>query len=158
MCVFLCVLQPDWTVVLGEAALDLCIPSLSHASSSICVLGERNLYCFRDNGQIRFMKKLEYNPSCFLPYASGEPRLPSPLPPRVTHTYTDTHARMHTRIHTHSPSFAVQHGTPIYRDIPLWINIPVVLVIHISFDHPVIHYTIICVCYVLMWIQRLLAD
>uniref|UniRef100_A0A8C5BHZ7 Bardet-Biedl syndrome 9 n=1 Tax=Gadus morhua TaxID=8049 RepID=A0A8C5BHZ7_GADMO len=63
-------LTPDWTVVLGEAALDLCIPSLSHASSSICVLGERNLYCFRDNGQIRFMKKLEYNPSCFLPYAS----------------------------------------------------------------------------------------
>ncbi|XP_030226624.1 protein PTHB1 isoform X2 [Gadus morhua] len=65
-------LTPDWTVVLGEAALDLCIPSLSHASSSICVLGERNLYCFRDNGQIRFMKKLEYNPSCFLPYASAE--------------------------------------------------------------------------------------
>ncbi|CAL8359058.1 unnamed protein product, partial [Arctogadus glacialis] len=63
-------LMPDWTVVLGEAALDLSIPSLSHASSSICVLGERNLYCFRDNGQIRFMKKLEYNPSCFLPYAS----------------------------------------------------------------------------------------
>ena len=101
----MCVLQPDWTVVLGEAALDLCIPSLSHASSSICVLGERNLYCFRDNGQIRFMKKLEYNPSCFLPYASGEPRLPSPLPPRVTHTYTDTHARTHAYTHTHTLSF-----------------------------------------------------
>ncbi|CAL8247598.1 unnamed protein product [Lota lota] len=63
-------LTPDWTVILGEEALDLSIPSFSHASSSICVLGERNLYCFRDNGQIRFMKKLEYNPSCFLPYAS----------------------------------------------------------------------------------------
>ncbi|CAL8290059.1 unnamed protein product [Merluccius merluccius] len=63
-------LTPDWTVILGEAALDLSVPSFSHASSSICVLGERNLYCFRDNGQIRFMKKLEYNPSCFLPYAS----------------------------------------------------------------------------------------
>ncbi|KAM4600656.1 protein PTHB1 [Polymixia lowei] len=63
-------LTPAWSVVLGETALDLCVPSFSHSSSSIFVLGERNLYCLRDNGQIRFMKKLEYNPSCFLPYAS----------------------------------------------------------------------------------------
>uniref|UniRef100_A0A8C6T487 Bardet-Biedl syndrome 9 n=1 Tax=Neogobius melanostomus TaxID=47308 RepID=A0A8C6T487_9GOBI len=63
-------LTPDWTFVLGEQALELSVPSFSHASSSIFVLGERNLYCLRDNGQIRFMKKLEYNPSCFLPYAS----------------------------------------------------------------------------------------
>ncbi|MBE7326239.1 hypothetical protein IEQ44_16550, partial [Nocardioides sp. Y6] len=40
------------------------------------VLGERNLYCLRDNGQIRFMKKLEFNPSCFLPYASGTQQTP----------------------------------------------------------------------------------
>nr|XP_057909013.1 protein PTHB1 isoform X1 [Doryrhamphus excisus] len=63
-------LSPDWTMVLGELALDISVPSFSHSSFSIFVLGERNLYCFRDNGQIRFMKKLEYNPSCFLPYAS----------------------------------------------------------------------------------------
>lgn len=65
-------LQPDWTFILGEQALDLSVPSFSHSSASIFILGERNLYCLRDNGQIRFMKKLEYNPSCFLPYASGE--------------------------------------------------------------------------------------
>ncbi|XP_072316926.1 protein PTHB1 isoform X2 [Eucyclogobius newberryi] len=63
-------LTPDWTLVLGEQALELSVPSFSHSSSCIFVLGERNLYCLRDNGQIRFMKKLEYNPSCFLPYAS----------------------------------------------------------------------------------------
>lgn len=63
-------LTPDWTMILGEQALDLTVPSFSHSSSYIFVLGERNLYCLRDNGQIRFMKKLEYNPSCFLPYAS----------------------------------------------------------------------------------------
>uniref|UniRef100_A0AAV2MEY8 PTHB1 N-terminal domain-containing protein n=1 Tax=Knipowitschia caucasica TaxID=637954 RepID=A0AAV2MEY8_KNICA len=63
-------LTPDWTLVLGEQTLELSVPSFSHSSSSIFVLGERNLYCLRDNGQIRFMKKLEYNPSCFLPYAS----------------------------------------------------------------------------------------
>uniref|UniRef100_A0A8C2XA32 Bardet-Biedl syndrome 9 n=1 Tax=Cyclopterus lumpus TaxID=8103 RepID=A0A8C2XA32_CYCLU len=63
-------LTPDWTCVLGEQALDLCVPSYSHASSSVFVLGERNLYCLRDNSHIRFMKKLEFNPSCFLPFAS----------------------------------------------------------------------------------------
>ncbi|XP_053183635.1 protein PTHB1, partial [Scomber japonicus] len=63
-------LMPDWTLVLGEQALDLSVPSFSHSSSSIFVLGERNFYCLRDNGMIRFMKKLEFNPSCFLPYAS----------------------------------------------------------------------------------------
>ncbi|KAG7476255.1 hypothetical protein JOB18_049679 [Solea senegalensis] len=63
-------LTPDWTFVLGEQALDISVPSFSHSSSSIFTLGERNLYCLRDNGQIRFMKKLEFNPSCFLPYAS----------------------------------------------------------------------------------------
>lgn len=73
VCVCVSVLQPDWTFVLGEQALDLCVPSFSHSSASIFVLGERNLYCLRDNGQIRFMKKLEFNPSCFLPYTSGKP-------------------------------------------------------------------------------------
>uniref|UniRef100_A0AAX7U3L8 Bardet-Biedl syndrome 9 n=1 Tax=Astatotilapia calliptera TaxID=8154 RepID=A0AAX7U3L8_ASTCA len=63
-------LTPDWVFVLGEQALDLCVPSFSHASSHIFILGERNIYCLRDNGQIHFMKKLEFNPSCFLPYAS----------------------------------------------------------------------------------------
>ncbi|KAM9723086.1 protein PTHB1 [Menidia menidia] len=63
-------LTPDWMLVLGEQALDLSVSSFSHSSSSILVLGERNLFCLRDNGQIRFMKKLEFNPSCFLPYAA----------------------------------------------------------------------------------------
>ncbi|XP_064199426.1 protein PTHB1 isoform X1 [Anguilla rostrata] len=62
-------LMADWTLVIGEQALDICIPSFS-PSASIFILGERNLYCLKDNGQIRFMKKLEFNPSCFLPYAS----------------------------------------------------------------------------------------
>ncbi|XP_053083687.1 protein PTHB1 isoform X2 [Pangasianodon hypophthalmus] len=63
-------LTAEWTLVLGEQALDIYVPSVSPSASSIFILGERNLFCLRDNGQIRFMKKLEYNPSCFLPYAS----------------------------------------------------------------------------------------
>ncbi|XP_067305516.1 protein PTHB1 isoform X2 [Pseudorasbora parva] len=63
-------LAAEWTLVLGEEALEICIPNTSPVMSSIFVLGERNLFCLKDNGQIRFMKKLEFNPSCFLPYAS----------------------------------------------------------------------------------------
>ncbi|XP_078253729.1 protein PTHB1 isoform X1 [Rhinoraja longicauda] len=60
----------DWMVNIGEQALDIYMTSFNQASASILVLGERNLYCFKENGQLRFMKKLEYNPSCFLPYTS----------------------------------------------------------------------------------------
>ncbi|XP_059829564.1 protein PTHB1 isoform X1 [Hypanus sabinus] len=63
-------LTKDWTVNIGEQALDIHITTFHQAPSSILVLGERNLYCFKENGQLRFMKKLEYNPSCFLPYTS----------------------------------------------------------------------------------------
>uniref|UniRef100_UPI00398F4C8B protein PTHB1 isoform X3 n=1 Tax=Pristiophorus japonicus TaxID=55135 RepID=UPI00398F4C8B len=63
-------LTTDWMVNIGEQALDICIVSFNQAASSILVLGERNLFSFKENGQLRFMKKLEYNPSCFLPYTS----------------------------------------------------------------------------------------
>jgi Bardet-Biedl syndrome 9 protein len=66
--------QADWTLVLGEQALDLSVPSFSPSSSSIFVCGERNLYFLKDNRHILFMKKLEYNTSCFLPYSSGNGR------------------------------------------------------------------------------------
>ncbi|XP_042551059.1 protein PTHB1 isoform X2 [Dipodomys spectabilis] len=60
----------DWTLNIGEQALDICIVSFSPSASSLFVLGERNLFCLKDNGQIRFMKKLDCSPSCFLPYCS----------------------------------------------------------------------------------------
>lgn len=63
-------LVADWIVSIGEHALDICIVSFSQAASSVFVLGERNFFCLKENGQIRFMKKLEYNPSSFRPYAS----------------------------------------------------------------------------------------
>lgn len=33
--------------------------------------GERNIFCLTEIGKLRWMKKLEYEPSCFLPYCSG---------------------------------------------------------------------------------------
>ncbi|XP_007175278.2 protein PTHB1 isoform X3 [Balaenoptera acutorostrata] len=60
----------DWTLNIGEQALDICIVSFNQSASSVFVLGERNFFCLKDSGQIRFMKKLDCSPSCFLPYCS----------------------------------------------------------------------------------------
>ncbi|XP_062425527.1 protein PTHB1 isoform X2 [Rhea pennata] len=60
----------DWALNIGEQALDICVVSFNQAVSSVFVLGERNFFCLKDNGQIRFMKKLDCSPSCFLPYCS----------------------------------------------------------------------------------------
>ncbi|NXU83570.1 PTHB1 protein, partial [Xiphorhynchus elegans] len=60
----------DWVLNIGEQALDICVVSFHHGVSSVFVLGERNFFCLKDNGQIRFMKKLDYSPSCFIPYCS----------------------------------------------------------------------------------------
>ncbi|XP_040209116.1 protein PTHB1 isoform X1 [Rana temporaria] len=63
-------LLADWTLNIGEQALDISIVSFNNTVFSIFVLGERNFFCLKENGQIRFMKKLEYHPSCFLPFCS----------------------------------------------------------------------------------------
>ncbi|XP_063778611.1 protein PTHB1 isoform X2 [Pseudophryne corroboree] len=63
-------LLADWILNIGEQALDINIVSFNHTAFSIFVLGERHFFCLKENGQIRFMKKLEYSPSCFLPYCS----------------------------------------------------------------------------------------
>ncbi|NWX20100.1 PTHB1 protein, partial [Aegotheles bennettii] len=63
-------LAVDWVLNIGEQALDICVVSFNQAVSSVFVLGERNFFCLKDNGQIRFMKKLDYNPCCFIPYCS----------------------------------------------------------------------------------------
>uniref|UniRef100_A0A8C5WZY1 Bardet-Biedl syndrome 9 n=1 Tax=Malurus cyaneus samueli TaxID=2593467 RepID=A0A8C5WZY1_9PASS len=63
-------LAVDWVLNIGEQALDICIVSFNQGVSSVFVLGERNFFCLKDNGQIRFMKKLDYSPSCFIPYCS----------------------------------------------------------------------------------------
>ncbi|OCT76065.1 protein PTHB1 isoform X1 [Xenopus laevis] len=60
----------DWILNIGEQALDISIVSFNQTSFSIFVLGERNFFCLKESGQIRFMKKLDYSPSCFHPYSS----------------------------------------------------------------------------------------
>lgn len=60
----------DWCFNLGEQALDIAVISFPTAPPSILVLGERNLFCITESGQLRFMKKFEYDVSCFTPYSS----------------------------------------------------------------------------------------
>ncbi|XP_052813611.1 protein PTHB1-like [Mya arenaria] len=61
---------PDWCFNIGEQAVDLAVVSFQTAPPSILVLGERNLFCLTETGQLRFMKKFDYDVSCFTPYAS----------------------------------------------------------------------------------------
>ncbi|XP_033629589.1 protein PTHB1-like isoform X2 [Asterias rubens] len=61
----------DWSYNLGEAALDLSVTTSTQGSTSIMVLGERSIVCLKDTGAIKFMKKLEYSPSCFFPHGTS---------------------------------------------------------------------------------------
>ncbi|XP_030060352.1 protein PTHB1 [Microcaecilia unicolor] len=63
-------LVADWVLNIGEQALDIGIVAFNQTAYSVIILGERNFFCLKENGQIRFMKKLDYSPSCFLPYCS----------------------------------------------------------------------------------------
>ncbi|XP_023709246.1 protein PTHB1 isoform X3 [Cryptotermes secundus] len=58
----------EWSYNIGEAALDVVAVTWANSYCDILVLGERNLFCLKDNGTLKFMKRLEYKPCCFHPY------------------------------------------------------------------------------------------
>ncbi|CAF1140201.1 unnamed protein product [Adineta steineri] len=60
---------PEWSFNLGECALGIqTTQRIKNTPQTIIVLGERNLFCLSDNGQLIFMSKFEYNPSSFIIY------------------------------------------------------------------------------------------
>lgn len=64
-------LRVDWKTNIGDNVLDIKIfTGADDNSTTIFVLGEHNLFALRENGVIRYMKKFDFNPSCFAPYAS----------------------------------------------------------------------------------------
>ena len=65
-------LLADWTYNLGEAALDAKAVTWSNSYCDIVILGERNLFCLKDNGTLNFMKRLEYKPCCLNTYFLGK--------------------------------------------------------------------------------------
>lgn len=64
-------IQADWIFNLGEAALEIEIVNTG-SSCSVIVLGERNLFCLAENFTLKYMKKFDYNPSCFLVYRAKD--------------------------------------------------------------------------------------
>lgn len=64
-------LESLWQYNLGEGVIDIqtSYDDISR-QSHIAVLGERNLYCFNDY-RLRFMRKLDFLPQCFLFYYLG---------------------------------------------------------------------------------------
>lgn len=76
MCLYTCTsqsLQADWSVNLGEHVVDLKVVSASAGHAQLLVLGERSVFCFQDNGVLRFMKKLDFNPTCIYAYSVQPP-------------------------------------------------------------------------------------
>lgn len=64
-------LESFWEYNIGENVLDIqTLHDDISRQSHIAVLGEKNLYCFNDY-KLRFMKKLEFLPQCFLFYYLG---------------------------------------------------------------------------------------
>ncbi|XP_076243990.1 protein PTHB1-like [Calliopsis andreniformis] len=62
-------LEPDWSYNIGEAILDIQTVTLSSFEVGVVVLGERHLYCLRDNcTSVKYAKRLEYKPLCFRAY------------------------------------------------------------------------------------------
>ncbi|XP_070154713.1 protein PTHB1-like [Polyergus mexicanus] len=62
-------LEPDWSYNIGEAVLDIDTVTLSSFEVGILVLGEKNLYCLKDNCvSLKYAKRLEYKALCFQAY------------------------------------------------------------------------------------------
>lgn len=65
-------LEPDWNYNIGEAVLDIDAVTLSSFEIGILVLGEKNLYCLKDNCvSLKYAKRLEYKALCFQAYVIG---------------------------------------------------------------------------------------
>ncbi|KAL8618805.1 hypothetical protein ACOMHN_000233 [Nucella lapillus] len=60
----------DWSFDTGEQGLDIAVVTFPQAPPSILVLGERSIFCLTETGKLRYMKKLEYDASCLMPYAA----------------------------------------------------------------------------------------
>ncbi|XP_075220052.1 Bardet-Biedl syndrome 9 [Lycorma delicatula] len=61
-------LVPTWKYNLGEELIDIKVITWMGSEETILVLGDRNLYCFREGGSVRFVKRLQYQARCFYPY------------------------------------------------------------------------------------------
>ncbi|KAI8435164.1 hypothetical protein MSG28_003534 [Choristoneura fumiferana] len=62
---------PQWVYNTGEEVASLQAIRTSSNFSSIIALGERHLYCFQDNGLMKYMIKFDFVPICFNAFLIG---------------------------------------------------------------------------------------
>lgn len=66
-------MEPEWSYNIGEAVVDIGAVTLSSFEIGIVVLGEKNLYCFKDTGAtLKYTKRLDYKALCFHAYVIGK--------------------------------------------------------------------------------------
>nr|XP_037283061.1 protein PTHB1-like [Rhipicephalus microplus] len=61
----------DWSVSIGEEAIDIKVANFSNCPSLILVLGEHTLFAFKPSGELHFLKVLDFTAACFFPYPSS---------------------------------------------------------------------------------------
>jgi len=65
----------DWSVNLGDAGLQIGVARFTRNLPAflvdIIVLCERNIFAFSERGTIRWQNRIDYEPSCFTTYPSG---------------------------------------------------------------------------------------
>jgi len=66
-------LRCDWSVNIGEDVVDIKMAKFARSErtsggSDIVVLGDRTLYVLSENGDIKIQRRLDYHPSCLVPY------------------------------------------------------------------------------------------
>ncbi|KAJ8725530.1 hypothetical protein PYW08_003713 [Mythimna loreyi] len=62
---------PQWVYNAGEEISRVQVIQTSNHFSSIVALGERHIYCFQDNGLMKYMIKFDFMPICFCAYLIG---------------------------------------------------------------------------------------
>ncbi|XP_052737741.1 protein PTHB1 isoform X2 [Bicyclus anynana] len=62
---------PQWTYNAGEEIMSIQVIRTSTNFASIIALGERHLYCFQDNGLMKYIIRFDYIPICFHAYLIG---------------------------------------------------------------------------------------
>ncbi|XP_028176280.1 protein PTHB1 isoform X1 [Ostrinia furnacalis] len=63
--------MPQWVYNAGEEISSVQVIQTSSNFSTIVALGERHLYCFQDNGLMKYMIKFDFMPICFSAYLIG---------------------------------------------------------------------------------------
>lgn len=64
-------LTSEWSLNIGESALDISCVAHSASEVDILVLGEHNLFCLRDHGTLKYMRRFEFHPRCFHAYRTA---------------------------------------------------------------------------------------